>query len=193
MIPIFMVILLLKLPGGKTYFAYQNFVAAAIFIAAAATDGLDGYIARKFHQVTNLGKFLDPLADKLLVSAALISLVQMHKIYAWIVWVILAREFAVTGLRAIAAADGVVISASKLGKIKTVSQVVAISVILLNDWPFSYLGIYLGKPLIYLALILTIISGVDYIFKARNLLSKKDVGQGRKKIKVSKIIRKNKR
>lgn len=193
MIPIFMVILLLKLPGGKTYFAYQNFVAAAIFIVAAATDGLDGYIARKFHQVTNLGKFLDPLADKLLVSAALISLVQMHKIYAWIVWVILAREFAVTGLRAIAAADGVVISASKLGKIKTVSQVIAISIMLLNDWPFYYLGIHPGEPLIYVALVLTVISGVDYIFKARKLLTKKDVGLGRKKIKVSKIIRKNKK
>ncbi|ADY56502.1 CDP-diacylglycerol--glycerol-3-phosphate 3-phosphatidyltransferase [Syntrophobotulus glycolicus DSM 8271] len=192
MVPVFMVILLLKLPGGKTYFAYQNFVAAAIFIIAAATDGLDGFIARKLHQVTNLGKFLDPLADKLLVSAALISLVQMHKIYAWIVWVILAREFAVTGLRAIAAADGVVISASKLGKIKTVSQVIAISIMLLNDWPFSYLGIYPGKPLIYLALVLTIISGVDYIVKARKLLSKKDIGKVRKTIRASRIIRKKK-
>jgi len=172
MIPIFMVVLLLKLPGGKTWFVYQEYVAAAIFIVAAATDGLDGYIARKRGQVTNLGKFLDPLADKLLVSAALISLVELEVIPAWIVWVILAREFAVTGIRGIAAADGVIISASKLGKIKTVAQVIAISALLLNDWPLSYINIFIGQPMIYIALILTIISGADYIIKSRHLFLK---------------------
>ncbi|MFA6808373.1 MAG: CDP-alcohol phosphatidyltransferase family protein, partial [Eubacteriales bacterium] len=111
--------------------------------------------------------------DKLLVSAALIALVELGEINAWIVWIILAREFAVTGLRAIAAADGVVISASKLGKIKTVTQVVAISAILLHDWPFSYFNIPIGQPMLYIALIMTIISGVDYIFKSRHLLNKK--------------------
>jgi CDP-diacylglycerol--glycerol-3-phosphate 3-phosphatidyltransferase len=173
MIPIFMVVLLLKLPGGKTYFYYQDYVAAAIFILAAATDGLDGYIARRLRQVTNLGKFLDPLADKLLVSAALISLVELKMVSAWIVWVILAREFAVTGIRAIAAADGVVISASKLGKLKTLTQVIAISALILKDWPLSLFDIHIGQPMIYLALILTIISGVDYFVKSWHLFRTK--------------------
>lgn len=164
-----MVILLLKLPGGKTYFPFQDYVAAAIFIVAAATDGLDGYIARKRRQITNLGKFLDPLADKLLVSAALIALVELNMISAWIVWIILAREFAVTGVRAIAAADGVVISASNLGKLKTLSQVIAISLLLLKDWPLSYFNIHIGMPMMYVALVLTIISGVDYLVKSRHL------------------------
>jgi CDP-diacylglycerol--glycerol-3-phosphate 3-phosphatidyltransferase len=172
LIPVFMVMLLLKLPGGKTYFAYQDTVAAIIFILAAATDGVDGYIARKLGQVTNLGKFLDPLADKLLVSAALISLVELGIVSAWIVWIILAREFAVTGLRAIAAPDGTVISASKLGKLKTVSQVVAIAALILQDWPLSYLHIYIGKPMLYIALALTVISGIDYIVKSRYLFRK---------------------
>jgi len=172
MIPVFMVILLLKLPGGTTYFYYQDQIAAAIFIIAAATDGLDGYIARKWGQVTNLGKFLDPLADKLLVSAALISLVELEVISAWIVWVILAREFAVTGIRAIAAADGVVISASKLGKLKTLSQVIAIAALILKDWPLSYLGIHIGMPMLYIALILTVVSGIDYTIKSRHLFFK---------------------
>lgn len=171
MIPLFMTVLLLKFPGGKTYFPYQDLVAAAIFILAAATDGLDGHIARKRGQVTNLGKFLDPLADKLLVSAALICLVELNMAPAWIVWIILAREFAVTGLRAIAAADGVVISASKLGKLKTVSQVVAISALILRDWPFSYWDIPVGEPLLYVALVLTIISGIDYMAKSRHLFT----------------------
>ncbi|NLI93711.1 MAG: CDP-diacylglycerol--glycerol-3-phosphate 3-phosphatidyltransferase [Peptococcaceae bacterium] len=169
MIPVFMVVLLLQLPGGKTYFPSQDYVAAAIFIVAAATDGLDGYIARKWGQVTNLGKFLDPLADKLLVSAALISLVELKMVSAWIVWVILAREFAVTGIRAIAAADGVVISASKLGKLKTLTQVVAISALILRDWPLSLIGIRIGEPMIYIALVLTVISGVDYLVKSWHL------------------------
>lgn len=170
LIPVFMVVLLLKLPGGRTYFLYQDYVAAGIFIFASTTDGLDGYIARKLGQVTTLGKFLDPLADKLLVSAALISLVELEQVSAWIVWVILAREFAVTGLRAIAAADGVVISASKLGKIKTVTQVIAISALLLHDWPLSYLNIPVGQPMLYIALVLTVVSGVDYLIKSRHFL-----------------------
>jgi len=170
MIPIFMVVLLLQLPGGKTYFLFQDYVAAAIFILAAATDGLDGYIARKMRQVTTLGKFLDPLADKLLVSAALISLVELKMVSAWIVWIILAREFAVTGIRAIAAADGVVISASKLGKLKTLTQVIAISALILRDWPFSLIGIHVGQTMIHVALILTVLSGIDYFVKSWNLL-----------------------
>jgi CDP-diacylglycerol---glycerol-3-phosphate 3-phosphatidyltransferase len=167
-----MAFLLLQVPKGQTLFPHQDVVAAIIFILASATDGLDGYIARKRHQVTNLGKFMDPLADKLLVSAALISLVELGEINAWVAWIVLAREFAVTGLRAIAAVDRVVISASKLGKIKTVTQVVAISAILLNDWPLSLIGLHIGQPLLYIAVFFTVISGLDYLLKSRKLLHK---------------------
>ncbi|MDQ7096087.1 CDP-diacylglycerol--glycerol-3-phosphate 3-phosphatidyltransferase [Desulfosporosinus sp. PR] len=172
LIPVFMAFLLLQVPKGQTLFPHQEVVAAIIFILASATDGLDGYIARKRHQVTNLGKFMDPLADKLLVSAALISLVELGEVNAWVAWIVLAREFAVTGLRAIAAVDRVVISASKLGKIKTITQVVAISAILLHDWPFSLIGLHIGQPLLYLAVFFTVISGLDYLLKSRKLLHK---------------------
>lgn len=167
-----MVFLLLQIPKGRPIFPHQDLVAAIIFILAATTDGLDGYIARKRGQVTNLGKFMDPLADKLLVSAALISLVELGDVPAWVAWVILGREFAVTGIRAIAAADGTVISASKLGKVKTVTQVIAISAILLHDWPLSLLNIPVGQPFLYIALVFTIISGVDYLVKSKKLLKK---------------------
>lgn len=170
LIPLFMAFLLLQIPNGHTLLPHQSIVATFIFLAASATDGLDGYIARKRKQVTVLGKFMDPLADKLLVAAALISLVQLGDVPAWVAWTILGREFAVTGLRAIAATEGLVLSASKLGKLKTVTQIVAISTILLHDWPFYLVGISLGRPLLYLALIITIISGVDYFAKMRQLL-----------------------
>jgi len=172
LIPVFMVFLLLEIPAGNQIFPHQDLVAAGIFILAAATDGLDGYIARKRGQVTVLGKFMDPLADKLLVSAALISLVQLGEVPAWIVWTILGREFAVTGLRALAAADGHVIAASKLGKVKTVTQIVSISFILVHDWPFSLWGISVGQPLLFVALFFTLVSGVDYLLKSRKLLRK---------------------
>ncbi|KLU68001.1 MULTISPECIES: CDP-diacylglycerol--glycerol-3-phosphate 3-phosphatidyltransferase [Desulfosporosinus] len=172
LIPVFMAFLLLQVPKGQTLFPHQEVVAAIIFILASATDGLDGYIARKRHQVTNLGKFMDPLADKLLVSAALVSLVELGQVNAWVAWIVLAREFAVTGLRAIAAVDRVVISASKLGKIKTITQVVAISAILLHDWPFSIIGFHIGQPLLYIAVFFTVISGLDYLLKSRKLLHK---------------------
>jgi len=165
-----MVFLMLRVRRGEPYFATQTYIAAAIFLLAAITDGLDGYIARKRKQVTRLGQFMDPLADKLLVSAALISLVELHKVPGWIAWVIIGREFAVTGLRAIAAAEQVVIPASKLGKIKTVTQIIAISAHLLRDWPLSLIGIKLSPWFIYVALVFTIISGVDYIVKGWKFL-----------------------
>lgn len=171
LIPVFMVFLLLRATKGEAYFQSQTYIAAAIFLLAAVTDGLDGYIARKRKQVTRLGQFMDPLADKLLVSAALISLVELHKISGWIVWVILAREFAVTGLRAIAAADQVVIPASKLGKVKTVTQIVAISAYLLEDGIIKLIGISFNPWLIYIALVFTIVSGLDYILKGRHFLN----------------------
>ena len=111
---------------------YGSFIATFIFILAALTDKLDGYIARSRNQITNFGKFMDPLADKLLVTAALISLVELHVVPAWAAVVIIAREFAVSGLRSIAAAQGRVIAASWWGKIKTVIQIIAIILLLLK-------------------------------------------------------------
>src|SRR5690606_16987489 len=118
MIPIFMIILLSDLP-------WNNYIAAVIFIIASLTDTFDGYIARSKNQVTSFGKFIDPLADKLLVTTALICLIEMGKVPAWVVIIILSREFAITGFRTIAASEGVTIAASPLGKIKTITQLVA--------------------------------------------------------------------
>lgn len=163
LVPIFMLVLLIKIPYGQLF-------AALIFIIAASTDGLDGYIARKRKQVTNFGKIMDPLADKLLVSAALISLVQLGKISGWVAIIIIGREFAVTGLRSVAAAEGIIISASKLGKYKTVSQIVAIVAILINEIIIEIIGLPLGEYLIYIAVFFTLYSGWDYFAKAGKLL-----------------------
>ncbi|MDS1029050.1 CDP-diacylglycerol--glycerol-3-phosphate 3-phosphatidyltransferase [Bacillota bacterium LX-D] len=160
--PLFMILLLIKIPYGQ-------FFAAFIFILAASTDGIDGYIARSRKQITNLGKIMDPLADKLLISAALISLVELNLITAWVAFIIIAREFAVTGLRVVAAAEGFVIVASSLGKIKTVSQIVAISAILLRDLPIPYFEIA-TLVVLYFAVFITIISGIDYFTKSKALL-----------------------
>jgi CDP-diacylglycerol--glycerol-3-phosphate 3-phosphatidyltransferase len=116
---------------GKVLVA-NAFLALGIFLAAAATDLLDGYLARRWKQITTVGTLLDPIADKLLISAALVSLVQTHRVPAWMVVLIIGREFAVSGLRAIAAAEGYTIMASDLGKTKMITQVVAISMILLS-------------------------------------------------------------
>lgn len=163
LVPIFMFFLLVKIPYGQ-------FIAATIFIIAASTDGLDGYIARKRKQITVFGKIMDPLADKLLVSAALISLVQLGKIAGWVAVIIIGREFAVTGLRSVAAAEGMVISASKLGKFKTISQIVAIVAILINEFILNLIGLSLGQYLLYLAVFFTIYSGLDYFIKAGKIL-----------------------
>lgn len=163
LVPIFMFVLLVKIPYGQLF-------AALIFIIAASTDGLDGYIARKRKQITNFGKIMDPLADKLLVSAALISLVQLGQISGWVAIIIIGREFAVTGLRSVAAAEGVVISASKLGKFKTVSQIIAIVAILINEIILKIIGIPLGEYFMYLAVFFTLYSGWDYFSKAGKLL-----------------------
>lgn len=163
LVPVFLLILSIKVKYGQ-------FIAAGVFILAASTDGLDGYIARKRKQVTRLGKFMDPLADKLLVSAALISLVELQQISAWVAFIIIGREFAVTGLRAIAAGDDVVISASKLGKIKTVSQIIAIVFLFIQDFPFSLWNIPFGKMAMGVAVFFTIWSGLDYFRRTRHLL-----------------------
>ncbi len=161
-IPIFMVFLLVKVP-------YGNNIAALIFIIAALTDSLDGYIARSRNQVTKFGKFMDPLADKLLVSAALISLVELDKVSAWIAIIIIAREFAITGLRVLAASEGITIAASWWGKIKTITQIIAITSILLNNYPFNLINFPFDRITLILAVIFTIISGVDYIYMNKSI------------------------
>ena len=147
---------------------YGNYIAVAIFIVASITDFLDGKIARKYHLVTNFGKFMDPLADKLIVSSALICLVALNKIPAWIVIVIIAREFIISGFRLVAADNGVVIAASYWGKFKTAFQMVTVIVLILNI-PGKVFAV-IGTVLIYISLVLTVISLIDYIAKNKDVL-----------------------
>jgi CDP-diacylglycerol--glycerol-3-phosphate 3-phosphatidyltransferase len=148
----------------------SEMIAALVFIVAASTDGIDGYIARKRKTITNFGKFLDPLADKLLISAVLISLVEMQRLSAWVTIIIISREFAVTGLRLVSAAEGTVIAASRIAKWKTFSQIVAMVALILNNFPFSYFQIPFAQIMVYLMVVLTVVSGVDYFIKNRNAI-----------------------
>lgn len=180
LIPVFLVVLSLKVP-------YGDYIAAGVFILAACTDGLDGYIARKKGLITRLGKLLDPLADKLLISAALIALVELGRLSGWVAVVIIGREFAVTGLRSIMVGENVVIAASQLGKIKTISQVIAIVVMFIGDYSLSFINIFgdissnifsnisLGSIAMTIAVIFTIWSGVDYFQKAWASLNKDEI------------------
>ncbi|NLJ26153.1 MAG: CDP-diacylglycerol--glycerol-3-phosphate 3-phosphatidyltransferase [Firmicutes bacterium] len=154
LIPVFMFLVTSSLPYGDT-------AAAIIFAIAALTDSLDGYAARMRKEVTRFGQLVDPLADKLLVAAALFTLVEMGRVSSWIAIVIVGREFAVSGLRIIAAVEGIVIPASSLAKVKTALQMVAI-VALLLQWPF-------GPLLIWIATVVTVISAIDYFYHARGL------------------------
>ncbi|GAA0134220.1 CDP-diacylglycerol--glycerol-3-phosphate 3-phosphatidyltransferase [Paenibacillus sp. YSY-4.3] len=178
MIPVMLVFLLVdfewwsyELSFGGYILPVNQLIGAILFIVAASTDGIDGYIARKHNLVTNLGKLLDPLADKLLVAAVLVALVAMGEIQAIIAIVIISREFAVTGLREIALLEGSVIAASKWGKAKTIAQVIAISVLLLNNFPFEWLHFPFDEIAIWVATLITIYSGIDYFVKNKNLLS----------------------
>ena len=178
LIPFFLIFMAIKdMPYGKI-------IAIAIFILASITDKLDGYIARSRNQVTRFGKFMDPLADKLLVTAALISLVGYHIIPTWVAMIIIAREFAVTGLRAVAAAEGIVIAASPWGKAKTVTQIVAIILALIN-LDYNHISFGLLRSFLYhphrilnlatdiamaIAIIMTLISGIDYFVKNKEVL-----------------------
>ena len=154
-VPVVVVALLDETPNGDT-------LAAIVFALAALTDGLDGYIARSRDSVTTFGKLMDPLADKLLITAALVSLVSLNRLQAWVAMVIIAREFAVTGLRSIAADRGVIISASWMGKVKTVLQIGAVfALITFNPSPVWV------DVLVYLAVAATVISGIDYFFGLR--------------------------
>ncbi|HIU25224.1 MAG TPA: CDP-diacylglycerol--glycerol-3-phosphate 3-phosphatidyltransferase [Candidatus Copromorpha excrementigallinarum] len=150
-----------------------RYAAAVIFLLAAFTDMLDGKIARKYNLVTNFGKLMDPLADKLLVMAALICLVETGDVAGWMVVIILGREFIITGMRQVAAAQGIVIAAGTTGKIKTVTQMIAIPLLILENWPFSLLGFSLPMDMIFLwlALIMTVVSGTEYIVRNKQLFS----------------------
>jgi len=157
-VPVVVVALLGETPNGDA-------LAAAVFALAALTDGLDGYFARSRDAVTTFGKLMDPLADKLLITAALVSLVSLNRLQAWVAMVIIAREIAVTGLRAIAAERGVVIAASWMGKLKTVLQIAAVfALIAANPAPVWV------DVLLYVAVAVTLISGADYFFGLRRKL-----------------------
>ncbi len=145
-----------------------KYIAVAIFIVASLTDMLDGKIARKYNLVTNFGKFMDPLADKLLVCSAMICLVATGQLASWIVIIIISREFIISGFRLIAADNGIVIAASYWGKFKTVFQMLMIIVLIL-DIQNSFFQI-LGVILTYVALILTVVSLIDYIVKNKQVL-----------------------
>lgn len=155
---------------GGTILSVEQLIGAMLFIIAAATDWFDGHLARKHNLVTNMGKFLDPLADKLLVSAALIILVELGSAASWIVIIIISREFAVTGLRLVLAGGGEVVAANQLGKIKTATQLVAIAFLLLNNIFFEAINFPFGTIMLYIALFFTIWSGADYFYKNRRVL-----------------------
>lgn len=182
LVPVFLVFITVK------EIPYGSIIATVVFIIASLTDQLDGHIARSRNQITNFGKFMDPLADKLLVTAALVSLVELKLVAGWAVVVILAREFAVSGLRTLAASDGIVIAASWWGKIKTVTQMIAILLLLLkvnintsvNAISFvnnnSFLNgffTYVPETIMFIAVLITIISGIDYFVKNKHVISMK--------------------
>jgi CDP-diacylglycerol---glycerol-3-phosphate 3-phosphatidyltransferase len=161
-VPVIVVALLEETPNGDA-------LAAGVFALAALTDGLDGYFARSRDAVTTFGKIMDPLADKLLIVAALVSLVSLDRLAAWVAMVIIARELAVTGLRAVAAERGVVISASWLGKAKTILQVAAVIALIATDPAPIWVDV-----LVYAAVAMTLISGADYFLGLRRRLEERD-------------------
>ncbi|KAB2335489.1 CDP-diacylglycerol--glycerol-3-phosphate 3-phosphatidyltransferase [Bacillus mesophilum] len=171
LIPLFLIIMVYDFSWGEIsllgvdHLPVTHLVGALLFIVASTTDWIDGYIARKYNLVTNLGKFLDPLADKLLVSAALIVLVELHLAPSWIVIIIISREFAVTGLRLILAGGGEVVAANMLGKIKTWAQIIAVSALLLHNIIFEMFSIPFDMIALWIALIFTVWSGWDYFAK----------------------------
>lgn len=152
---------------------YSIIIATVIFIIAALTDKLDGYIARSRNQITKFGKFMDPLADKLLVTSALVALVEYGMVPTWMAMIIIGREFAVTGLRSIAASEGIVIAASWWGKIKTVTQMIAIIcalITLIFRWQYLKNVTYI---ILIIAVIATLVSGIDYFVKNKKAISMK--------------------
>lgn len=162
LIPFFVLFTLVDLVPG-----YSRYIAVVIFVAASLTDLLDGQIARKYNLVTNFGKFMDPLADKLLVCAALICLVSERLLPAWMVIVIISREFIISGFRLVASDNGVVIAASYWGKFKTTFQMLMIIVLILDLG-----GVFdlIGQILVWISLILTVVSLIDYLIKNKHVI-----------------------
>jgi CDP-diacylglycerol---glycerol-3-phosphate 3-phosphatidyltransferase len=165
LIPVFLVVLFSEIPHGDVW-------AVAVFALAAGTDKLDGYLARRRNSVTAAGMFLDPLADKLLISSALIALVSLNRVQAWVAMVIIGREFAVSGLRLVGVAQGVSIPASHMGKIKTASQTLAVLFLLVSYTAMPHYNL-VENVLIYAAVALTLASGIEYFVNARTLLEKR--------------------
>lgn len=164
MVP-FLVVFLLTGWGGEA----NRYISLLIFVAASITDWLDGYLARKNHLVTNFGKFMDPLADKLLVCSAMICMIEIGRLPAWFVIIIIGREFIISGFRLIAAENGIVIAANYWGKFKTVSQMIMIILLILH-FDLSVFVI-LKQIFIWLSLALTVISLMTYIWQNRSVLS----------------------
>ena len=158
MVPLFMVALMLNTEVSRV-------VASVIFALASFTDMLDGKIARKYNLITNFGKLMDPLADKILTAAAMVCLVELGDLAAWIVVIILFREYAITGLRSVAASENIVVAANIWGKVKTVCQMIALMLLMLKPQIVALCGVNLGLILMYVALLLTVYSGVDYVVK----------------------------
>lgn len=168
-VPVVVVALLDETPNG-------DMLAAIVFALAALTDGLDGYIARSRDAITTFGKLMDPLADKLLITAALVSLVSLNRLPAWVAMVIIAREFLITGVRSIAAERGLVIAASWMGKVKTVLQIGAVFALIIVNPATLWVDL-----LVYAAVIATVVSGIDYVFGLRRMLAEHEAAEGRER------------
>ena len=158
MVPLFMIALLINTPSSRL-------AATVIFALASLTDMLDGQIARKYNMVTNFGKLMDPLADKVLTAAAMICLVELGDLAAWIAVVIIFREYLITGLRSVAASENIVVAANIWGKVKTVCQMIALMLLMVKPQIVDLCGVDLGLWLMYVAVALTIYSGLDYVLK----------------------------
>ena len=153
----------------------KNIIPFFIFIIAALTDTLDGYLARSKNLVTTFGKFMDPLADKILVCSALVMLIQIEKVSAWMVCIVLAREFIISGFRILAASNGIVIAASIYGKFKTITQLIGISFILFDSTDIIHLPLNIGIIFWYISVLFTVISAIDYIVKNIKVLDLKNI------------------
>ena len=172
LVPLLVVVLLTKFEGRQIFGMPKELIAAAIFGLAALTDWLDGYLARRRQQITTLGQLMDPLADKLLITAAFVSLVQLDLAPAWMVAVILGRELLVTVLRSIAASRGMVIAASPMGKLKMVAEVTTILALILGHEYMPPLFV-VGIVALWASLLTAVVSGIDYYRKFSYLLSQK--------------------